>query len=240
VTINEEKEVKVIRVVHVTAPFGERARRELAAWFWIILAFLFVYSAIGQARVIPSASMEDTLLIGDHLLMSRFGYDAGIPFTNWHVSLWRNPKRGQIIIFRSVEGLQQDLVKRVIGMPGDTVEVRDGAVWIDGKKLDEPYIKEPISLNSHWGPEKIKDACYFAMGDNRNDSYDSRYWGCVPRGNIIGVPVMIYLSIDAPAREGSSTTTAWDPGHISERFEAYGGAVIHPSRVRWKRLFHFF
>jgi signal peptidase I len=237
VTTDEEKKEQDTKA---QLPFKARAKREAVAWLWIILAFLFVYSAIGQARVIPSASMENTLLIGDHLLMSRFGYDAGIPFTNWHVTLWRNPKRGQIIIFRSVDGGPQDLVKRVIGMPGDTIAIHDGAVWINGQKLDEPYIKDPISPNYSWGPETVKPACYFAMGDNRENSYDSRYWGCVPRANIIGVPVMTYLSIDAPSNDEYRPTTAWEPGHIGERFEAYGGAVIHPSRIRWKRLFHFF
>jgi signal peptidase I len=237
VTTEEEKKKKD---AEAQLPFKERAKREAIAWLWIILAFLFVYSAIGQARVIPSASMEGTLLIGDHLLMSRFGYDAGIPFTNWHVSLWRNPQRGQIIIFRSVDGGAQDLVKRVIGMPGDLLEVRDDGVWIDGKKLDEPYIKEPMAALKLWGPKVIPPGCYFAMGDNRNNSYDSRYWDCVPRANIIGVPVMTYLSIDAPSNDEYRPTTAWEPGHIGERFAAYGGAVLHPSRIRWKRLFHFF
>jgi signal peptidase I len=221
-------------------PLKERARREVIAWLWIIGIFLVIYTAIGQPRVIPSASMEDTLLIGDHLLISRIGYDIGLPLTPWHVSLWRNPKRQQIIIFRSVQEGSQDLVKRVIGMPGDTVEVRGGSVWISGQKLDEPYIKEPISPFYNYGPYKVPPACYFAMGDNRNDSYDSRFWGCVPRANLIGVPVMTYLSIDAPVREGNSTTMAWEPGHIGERFAAYGYAIIHPSHIRWKRLFHFF
>ncbi len=221
-------------------PFKERAKREIIAWAWIIGIFLVIYSAIGQPRVIPSASMENTLLIGDHLLISRLGYDIGLPLTPWHVSLWRNPQRQQIIIFRSVQEGSQDLVKRVIGMPGDTVEVRDGAVWINGQKLDEPYLKEPMTPFSPYGPYKVPPACYFAMGDNRNDSYDSRFWGCVPRANLIGVPVMIYLSIDAPVREGNSTTMAWEPGHIGERFAAYGYALIHPSHIRWKRLFHFF
>jgi signal peptidase I len=220
--------------------FNERAKREVIAWAWIIGVFLVIYSAIGQPRVIPSASMEDTLLIGDHLLISRLGYDIGLPLTPWHVSLWRNPKRQQIIIFRSVQEGSQDLVKRVIGMPGDTVEVRNGAVWINGQKLDEPYLKEPMSPFSNFAPIKVPPKCYFAMGDNRNDSYDSRYWGCVPRANLIGVPVMTYLSIDAPVREGNPTTMAWEPGHIGERFSAYGYALIHPSHIRWKRLFHFF
>ncbi len=86
--------------VQEQAPLAQRAKSEAIAWLWIILAFLFINGVIGQARVIPSASMEDTLLIGDHLIMDRLGYDAGVPFTNWHVSLWRMPKRQQIIIFR--------------------------------------------------------------------------------------------------------------------------------------------
>ncbi len=78
----------------------QKVRREIIAWFWVGLVFLLINGAIGQARVIPSASMEDTLLIGDHLIMSRVGYDAGIPFTGLHLPLWRNPKRQQIIIFK--------------------------------------------------------------------------------------------------------------------------------------------
>ena len=86
--------------------------------------------------MIPSGSMENTLLIGDHLIMSRIGYDAGVPFTNWHVPLWRNPKRQQIIIFKPPFAPDQpDYVKRVIGLPGETVDIRDGAVWINGQKL---------------------------------------------------------------------------------------------------------
>ena len=96
--------------------------------------FLLINGTLGQARVIPSGSMENTLLIGDHLIMSRIGYDAGIPFTNIHVPLWRNPKRQQIIIFKPpFDPTQPDYVKRVIGLPGDVVDVRDGAVWIKGK-----------------------------------------------------------------------------------------------------------
>jgi signal peptidase I len=220
-------------------PLAERAKREALAWFWIILAFLFINGVIGQARVIPSASMEDTLLIGDHLIMDRFGYDAGVPFTDWHVPLWRNPKRQQIIIFRPPYG-GADLIKRVIGMPGDTLEIHDGAVWINGQKLNEPYIKAPMDPYEHFGPVQVPPANYFAMGDNRADSYDSRYWGTVPRANLIGTPVMIYLSIDAPSPPAGGPTQAWEPGHLVERFEAYGGALIHPSRVRWNRFFKTF
>jgi signal peptidase I len=222
------------------APFAERAKREVIAWFWILLAFLFIYSCIGQARVIPSESMENTLLVGDHLIMSRFGYDAGLPFMQAHIPLWRNPKRQQIVIIRTHLSGDPDLIKRVIGMPGDTLEIKDGSVWINGQRLDEPYIKEPMDPYEHFGPVKVPDASYFAMGDNRADSYDSRFWGAFPRSALIGVPVMIYLSIDAPKSDDDVRTQAWEPGHLVDRFEAYAYAVIHPSHIRWKRLFHFF
>src|SRR5438105_8864459 len=101
-------------------PVGQRIQREVIAWFWVALVFLLINGTIGQARVIPSGSMENTLLIGDHLIMSRIGYDAGLPFTNWHVPLWRNPKRQQIVIFKPVVPTEtSDIVKRVIGLPGE-------------------------------------------------------------------------------------------------------------------------
>jgi signal peptidase I len=178
--------------------------------------------------------MENTLLIGDHLIMSRIGYDAGVPFTSWHVPLWRNPKRQQVIIFKPPFAPDTpDYVKRVIGLPGDSVDIHDGAVWVNGQKLTEPYAvgaSEPYELHT---PYKVSDNCYFVMGDNRGNSYDSRFWGCVPRKDIIGTPVMIYMSLDAPS-------DAWEPGQIRERFFAYANAILHPGSVRWRRLFHIF
>jgi signal peptidase I len=224
------------------APMSSRVKSEIIAWFWVILAFMLINGTLGQARVIPSGSMENTLLIGDHLIMSRVGYDAGVPFTNWHVPLWRSPHRGQIIIFKPpFDPTQPDYVKRVIGLPGETVDVHDGAVWIDGKKLEENYTigrtepARPDSLILPFGkllPYKVPENCYFAMGDNRENSQDSRYWGCVPRNDIIGTPVLIYMSLDAPR-------DAWN-GSIADRFLAYANAIIHPSTVRWRRLFHVF
>jgi len=110
-------------------PVGTKIQREVIAWLWVRLACLLIDGTIGQARVIPSASMERTLLIGDHLIMSRIGYDAGVPFTNWHVPLWRSPKRQQVIIFKPPFAPDTpDYVKRVIGLPGDTIDIRDGSV----------------------------------------------------------------------------------------------------------------
>jgi signal peptidase I len=227
----------------VAVPLSVRVKSEAIAWFWVILAFLLINGTLGQARVIPSGSMENTLLIGDHLIMSRVGYDAGIPFTNVHVPLWRNPKRQQIIIFKPpFDPSQPDYVKRVIGLPGDTVDIRDGAVWINGQRLQENYTtgpsepapagQAPIGYEVTKFPYRGPENCYFAMGDNRGNSYDSRFWGCVPRKDILGTPVIIYMSLDAPR-------DAWN-GDIVARFEAYLNALIHPGTVRWRRLFHLF
>ena len=213
---------------------AQKLRREIIAWFWVALAFLLINGTIGQARVIPSGSMENTLLIGDHLIMSRIGYDAGVPFTRLHVPLWRNPKRQQVVIFKPPFAPDTpDYVKRVIGLPGDTLEIRDGSVWINGQRLVEKYTvgaSEPYDLKT---PYKVPDNCYFVMGDNRGNSYDSRFWGCVPRNDIIGTPVMIYMSLNV-------SPDAWEPGQIRERIFAYANALLHPSIVRWKRIFRTF
>jgi len=215
-------------------PTKEKIRREIIAWFWVGLAFLLINGTIGQARVIPSGSMENTLLIGDHLIMSRIGYDAGVPFTNWHLPLWRNPKRQQVIIFKPPFAPDTpDYVKRVIGLPGDTIDIHDGAVWINGQKLAEKYTTgatEPYDIRM---PYKVPADSYFVMGDNRGNSYDSRFWGPVPRQDIIGTPVMIYMSLNV-------SPEAWEPGKFTERFYAYANALLHPRIVRWNRIFRTF
>ena len=224
----------------------QKVWREIVAWFWVGLAFLLINGAVGQARVIPSESMQNTLLVGDHLIMSRVGYDAGIPFTNFHVPLWRSPKRGQIVIFRPIiPGETSDVIKRVIGLPGETVDVRDGSVWINGQRLTEPYAigpSEPADPSRYLAgltgsnnvlPYTVPKDCYFVMGDNRGNSLDSRFTGCIPRSHIVGTPVMIYMSIDTPS-------DPWGSGAITDRVAAYANALIHPSEVRWRRLFRLF
>lgn len=243
---------------------GDRIWREVVSWIWVILAFLFIEGTLVQARVIPSGSMEQTVLVGDHLIVSRFGYDAGIPFTDWHVPLWKNPRRQQIIVFRAPLPGSQDFIKRVVGVPGDRIHMVGEQVYINGKPLSEPYAYHPESadplgdyfppradnlgvlsrMTPDWAEELPKHVVngdlvvppheYFMMGDNRDDSYDSRFWGFVPRSDVIGTPEVIYMSIKAP------DDMAWDPGHIAERFETYFSALIHPNQVRWRRLFHLF
>jgi len=228
---------------HQSAPtLSAKVKKEILAWFWIGLVFMLVNGTLGQARVIPSGSMENTLLVGDHLIMSRVGYDAGVPFTHIHIPLWRNPKRQQIIIFKPPYGKpdQPDLIKRVIGLPGDKIDIHDGIVWINGARLQENYTTGPTELPSHYellppfhgAPLTVPENQYFVMGDNRGNSYDSRFWGCVPRSSILGTPVAIYMSVNASG-------DAWN-GDILERLRAYGSAVLHPGEIRWKRLFDTF
>lgn len=215
-------------------PLKQRVQREIVAWFWVGLIFLLINGTVGQARVIPSGSMENTLLVGDHLIMSRLGYDAGVPFTSWHVPLWRNPKRQQIIIFKPpFDPNAPDYVKRVIGLPGDTIDIHDGAVWINGWRLSENYTDGRTQKYQLPTPYKVPENCYFVMGDNRENSFDSRFWKCVPRQDIIGTPVLIYMSLNA-------SPSAWEPGQIRERIFAYANALIHPGLVRWRRLFRTF
>ena len=208
----------------------QRVWREIAGWLWVIAAFLIIEGTLVQARVIPSESMVGTLLIGDHVLVSRFGYDAGVPFTGWHIPLWREPKRQQVIVFHPPIPNQPDYVKRIIGVPGDRLEIRSGAVWINGRPLTEPYLAGTPNTWEDRGPITVPPNSYFVMGDNRNNSSDSRFWGFVPRSSVIGSPLFIYLSLDIPG-------DAWQPGHLRERFTAYGGVLLHPGRVRWDRLF---
>ena len=212
---------------------GKLVLREALSWLWVILAFLFITGTIVQARVIPSGSMEKTLLVGDHLLMSRFGYDAEVPMTQLHMRLWREPHRQQIVVFRAPLPGNPDYIKRLIGLPGDQLEVREGVVYINGKKLDEPYRAAPPNPVDNYGPVTVPKGEYFMMGDNRDDSYDSRYWGFVPHENIIGTPILVYMSIDAPGE-------AWDPGHIRDRMTTYASVFWHPSIVRWRRIFKVF
>jgi signal peptidase I len=208
--------------------------REALSWLWVILAFLFITGTIVQARVIPSGSMEQTLLVGDHLIMSRLGYDASVPFTHYHLRLWREPRRQQMIIFRApIPGPDQDFIKRLIGLPGDRLEIRQGVVYINGSSLAEPYRNGPPNPTDNYGPVTVPPRSYFALGDNRDDSFDSRYWGYVPESNILGTPVFIYMSVEAP-------DDAWQPGQTRERFLAYLNALLHPSLVRWHRLFTVF
>jgi signal peptidase I len=143
----------------------------------LVLAF-FIRSFVVQAFKIPSGSMLQTLQIGDHLLVSKFAYGVKVPFTNMMIFEREGPKHGDIIVFEFPEDPSKDFIKRVIGLPGDVIEVRDKQVYRNGVKLDEPYVQHVdqnrmVPRRDNFGPVMVPEDKYFVMGDNRVESYDS-------------------------------------------------------------------
>ena len=176
-----------------------------ALLFAIILAII-IRAFLIQAYRIPSSSMEDTLLKGDHILATKYNYGVTVPFTTYKI-IGRDiiPKRGDIVIFTFPMNHEMDFVKRVVGLPGDTVAIINKKVFINGKeykqgheKYTDPYIVDRgISVVRDNMPETvIKPENIFVMGDNRDQSYDSRFWGQLPLENIKGKALIIYFSWD--------------------------------------------
>jgi signal peptidase I len=213
----------------------------VAVLIWIVLRSYLI-----EAFRIPSASMENTLLVGDFLFVNKAAYNGElqIPLTGirfWRLPGYAEPQRDGIVVFRSVEDSTPNLniVKRVIGAPGDTLQMGRDTVYRNGRRLDEPYAlhlgsgsardpdfrlaqirswqlphyigRDPARYHptTHdWGPIVVPPSHYFVMGDNRDESYDSRFWGFLPRAHIVGRPLFIYLSV-----------------------------ATDPLRIRWNRLF---
>lgn len=167
----------------------------------LVLAF-FIRSFVVQAFKIPSGSMLETLQIGDQLLVNKFIYGVKLPFTDVTLLPISDPKHGDIIVFRYPRDESKDYIKRVIGTPGDTLEMRDNVVYRNGERLDEPYLAGLPPKNfpptHNFGPITLPEGKYFCMGDNRENSSDSRYWGFVDRSQIIGKAWRIYWSWEAP------------------------------------------
>jgi signal peptidase I len=164
----------------------------------LILAF-FIRSFVVQAFKIPSGSMLQTLQIGDHLLVTKFAYGVKIPFTNTLIIEREGPQQGDIIVFEFPEDPSKDFIKRVIGVPGDVVEIRDKKLFLNGVEQLESYIQHVDSSTSvprrdNFGPVMVPENKYFVMGDNRDESYDSRFWGFVERNTIEGKALILYWS----------------------------------------------
>lgn len=237
----------------------ETPRNSIAEWAVTILLLLFGTTTLVQAFVIPSGSMEDTLLIGDHLLVDKLAYAPGGSISKY-VLPYEQPKHGDIIVFRFPVDISQTFVKRVIGVPGDRLKMVNRVVYRNGVQLNEPYVyhKFPYDasrdnfpgeptlfaeglqaqlqrdmLGNHVvnGEIVVPPNEYFAMGDNRDNSLDSRYWGFVPRDNIIGKPLLIYWSYQAPSEDltGSSVNS------LVTHFVDLGEHFF--TRTRWDRTF---
>lgn len=167
----------------------------------LILA-LIIRAYVVQAFKIPSGSMIPTLLIGDHILVSKFIYGTHVPFTDKTILAVRKPERGDIIVFKYPKDPSRDFIKRVIGVPGDVIEGRNKEIYLNGEKVAEPYIQHTDSLmlldqRDTFGPIKVPEGKVFVMGDNRDASLDSRFWGFVDQSEILGKAFIIYWSWNA-------------------------------------------
>jgi signal peptidase I len=193
----------------------------------VILA-LFVRTFVVQAFKIPTGSMENNLLIGDHLLVNKFVFAPTL--TSWESKILPiNPiRRGDILVFKYPEDPDRDFIKRVIGLPGETLELKNKKVYINGKPLDEPYVHflfpaaeqkagdadfTSFDVRENYGPVTVPPDHYFMMGDNRDNSQDSRYWGFMPRDYVKGKALFVYFSFG----------------------EEQSGLF---SNIRWSRMFH--
>lgn len=174
--------------------------REYAEALIIALALAFVIRTfVVQAFKIPSESMLTTLLVGDHLLASKFAYGIKIPFTNHYLYEGKGPERGDIIIFQYPNDPSVDYIKRVIGIPGDVIEVRQKQLYRNGQPVKEEYIRHSDpdgmeKIRDEYGPITVPEGKYFVMGDNRDNSLDSRFWGFVDRNAIRAKAWRIYWS----------------------------------------------
>jgi len=179
-------------------------REYVEASLWALVLTLFLRAFVIQAFRIPSESMLDTLLVGDFLFVNKFEYGPKIPFTHIRLPGLRQPRRGDVIVFQFPQNPSQDFIKRCIGTGGQTIEIHDKRVSIDGTPLVEPYAvhKDPTlrpagyDYRDNYGPFTINAGEMFMMGDNRDNSNDSRYWGTLKMDLVKGRAMFLYWSWD--------------------------------------------
>jgi len=179
-----------------------RFRENVEAILLAIVLALFIRTFVVQAFKIPSGSMKQTLLIGDHILVNKFIYGIKIPFTQTTLIPIRDPRRSDIVVFKFPEDPAKDFIKRVVGVAGDVVEIKDKQVFINGKKENYPYgvhtdphtIPVGLQPRDNFGPITVPPNRLFVMGDNRDQSYDSRFWGFVDLAAVKGKAFIIYWS----------------------------------------------
>ena len=237
-----------------------------AAWdntkqFLIAIVFaLLIKTSIVEAYKIPSSSMEDTLLVGDFLLANKFVYGARIPLTNLRMPAIHDPRRGDVVIFTWPGDGVTKYIKRCVATPGDTVEVRDTLLFVNGQPQVRPKRSKFIDVDAGgrhntkgnadgreprdaFGPYVVPVDHYFMMGDNRDNSYDSRFWGPVSRDAILGEAMLVHWSWYEPSKDdsdynslGSPDVSISDPLSVPRLF--WFNVVHFTQKVRWDRLFH--
>ena len=222
------------------------AREYLESIVIAVILALFIRTFVVQAFKIPTGSMENNLLIGDHLLVNKFVLGPAM----WPIERTLLPigtiRRRDVLVFKYPEEPDRDFIKRVIGLPGETLEVREKKVYINGSALDEPYAHyltpaadesqyhevTSFDVRERYGPVTVPPNQYFMMGDNRDNSQDSRYWGFLPRENIKGRALLIYWSYEADRQdyqdEGAGATIKGLASVFTHFF----------TRTRWDRMLH--
>ena len=239
------------------------SRGVIGEWAVTILILLFASTSVAWAYVVPTGSMEKTILVGDHLIVDKLAYAKAGPISRYFLP-YEAPKQGDIFAFRYPADITNTFVKRVIGVPGDRIRIVNQQLYRNGKPVQEPYVwhsrpffdsfqadfpvKNALTdtipdnrrdvllhemLDHHVvdGEVVVPENAYFALGDNRDNSLDSRYWGFVPRDNIIGKPVLIYWSYEAPESDLMSNT----PSDVGRHFLDVSTHLF--TRTRWSRTF---
>jgi signal peptidase I len=246
-----------------TAPHGETWWETLRSLIVVLIAVVSIRTFVAEATVIPTGSMESTILIGDHVFLNKLLYGPEIPYTSWRLPVLREIHRGDIVAFHYPVNPSQMFVKRVIAMGGDVIKIVNKQVYVNGVRLSEPYAQfdpganMPLIVNfpprldeiptlpawegldpkwAHEMPKYIQpdglhvpEGYFFAMGDNRDNSDDSRFWGFVPVQSVVGEPLFVYWSYDAPTRD-------WVADSLTERLR-FDASIVKNflKRTRWSR-----
>ncbi len=228
-----------------TSPRKSTAREYFESIVIAVILALFIRTFVVQAFKIPTGSMENNLLIGDHLLVNKFIFGPSLGSFERALLPERAIRRGDVLVFKYPGNLERDFIKRVIGLPGETLEMKNKRIYINGKLIDESYVHfieppqspsayaEVISsdLRERYGPITIPPGKYFMMGDNRDNSEDSRYWGLLPKEDVKGLAVMIYWSYE-------STTADYEQTGIGATVkDLYTVVTQFFTRTRWSRMF---
>jgi len=228
-------------------PFRKSTLREYFESIVIaVILALFIRTFVVQAFKIPTGSMENNLLIGDHLLVNKFVFGPSESSVERTLLPMGTVRRGDVVVFKYPVEPERDFIKRVIGLPGETLELRAKKVYINGSPLDEPYVHflEPPSgdpsrheftsydLRERYGPVTVPPNQYFVMGDNRDNSQDSRYWGFLPRDYVKGKALLIYWSYEAGREDYQEAGAAATIRGLASVF------VHFFTRTRWDRMLH--
>jgi signal peptidase I len=210
-------------------PFWRRSTGRLLLMALIVLG---VRIFIGEASLVPTGSMEGTILVGDHLFMEKLLYGPEIPMLHWRLPALRTVHRGDIVVFRYPRNPEETYLKRVAAVGGDRVEMRDGVLFINSRAVTEPYAVHHGLADSRYeqmAPLAVPKGKLFVLGDNRDNSSDSRDWGFVPVENVIGEPLFVYWSYDAPS-------SRWLDENLEHRIAFYASiAGNFFSHTRWNR-----